>query len=346
MMPTITISNLQPGDVLLYNSDNLIARLIRSFDDAEVSHAGLYLGDGQVGEALIVGNPGVNMNPLAKSCAGSNWVAAGRLREQQDTGLVLSVANHYLEQGNRYAYGQIFLLAAICLTRKLDHQNAIVRKIAERTLRGAAGIVAGWRQEDREPMICSEFVYRAYDEALPELEDPYSLEILSQSTRKPTRRFSFFRRRKGLFGAGSPPKSPVIHPDSLLARIQDEPARLDEPRLTAAAPTTEEDVESEVEQLAQEFFGESRTTAAPGDAVSATGDVDNQDVKSAAIEFARSIVEAAPSTDVGGEPLRYGSESSAEMSSVEQLTLIVADFVTPGDLHKSPSLRTIGKLSI
>ena len=60
---TLNTSDLRAGDVLVYQANNLVAKLIRKFDNAEVSHAGLYLGDGQVGEALIVGNRILLLSP-------------------------------------------------------------------------------------------------------------------------------------------------------------------------------------------------------------------------------------------------------------------------------------------
>ena len=343
-MSVIPISELQPGDVLLYNSDNLVGRLIRAFDDAEVSHAALYLGDGKVGESLIAGNPGININPLAESISGCHWVEASRLRHDRALDPVLSVAHRYLEQGNRYAYGQIFLLAAICLTRKLAQDSLIVRRIAECTLRGAARIVEAWRQAGREPMICSEFVYRTYDEALPEPDDPFSLEILSQQIHEPRRWFSSFRRRRRLLGAAPHPESPVVHPHSLLAKIETEPDRLERPARMARALQNGVDIESEIEQLAREYFGESLMAATPEATQPSRFDVSEEEVESAAEDFARYLLDAAPTTDVYGNLMTCGSASIAEVSPVDQLKQIVGDFVTPGDLHKSPSLRIIGRL--
>ena len=68
----------------------------------------------------------------------------------------------------------------------------------------------------REPNDCSEFVFRAYDEALPEDIDPYTLEIVSQGAQIPRKRFSRFRLRERIFGRDEE-VLPTVHPQSLLA---------------------------------------------------------------------------------------------------------------------------------
>ena len=68
---------LKAADILLYRSDSVVSRAIRFVDDTEVSHAGLYLGDGTVGEALT--NGGLQRQPLQRSITDSQWVAVRRL---------------------------------------------------------------------------------------------------------------------------------------------------------------------------------------------------------------------------------------------------------------------------
>ena len=84
----------------------------------------------------------------------------------------------YLDQGNRYAYGQILLLAMVCSTRKLDLSNPLLRRIVYSAINNAAAFVRRMQSGGKQPMICSEFVYRAYDEAiLPDKDDIYTIEI-------------------------------------------------------------------------------------------------------------------------------------------------------------------------
>lgn len=341
---TLRTEDLRPGDVLLYNSDTFVGRLIREFDDAVVSHAGLYLGNGQVGEALIMGNPGLHRNPIAVSFAGNNWIEAARLHTNIGFDPVMAKADWYLDQGNRYAYEQILMLAMILFTRKLDQSNWLVRQIAEKTLSGCASLLRLWRLDGREPMICSEFVFRSFDEALPDDHDLYTIEIGEQATGRPMRWISR-RRRRRLFGAGPVAESPTVHPESLLAKVADEPARMTAAPKAAAAPVSAEDIEAEIEAAGRAYLGEDVPATAGAAARDDSSETSQDDVNFAAADFASALIQA--------DGLFAGSAASAddrttkagEADSVEQLKQVVADFVTPGDLHKSPSLRTIGRLS-
>lgn len=342
-MMSINASQLKAGDVLLYNSDGWLSWLICKFDDAEVSHAGLYLGDGYVAEALAVGDRGVHRHDLAASFGSSNWVDVRRLSEEQPAQAILEVAERYAWQGNRYAYGQILMLAAICLTRKIDRADWMAMRIAEKTLHGAASILRRWRRENREPMICSEFVFRTYDEAVPDVnDDPYTLSILSQGGQQPRRRFSMRRRR--LFGAAPEVTSPTAHPDSLLAELEESPDRLS---CTAGPPEvepTEEEIRAEIEELARQYSDEAPAMTADGPYGTSAAPADAE-AGAAAEDFARELVEATRPPLAVSDGGRYGAEAEDDESDVERLKRVVADFVTPGDLHRSPSLQTVGRLT-
>jgi hypothetical protein len=86
MSEPFTFDKLAPGDILLYRAadgiKNLHSALIRKLDGTEVSHAGLFIGDGCVAEALAVGeHAGLNTQKIGTSVAGSKWVAVRRLKQ-------------------------------------------------------------------------------------------------------------------------------------------------------------------------------------------------------------------------------------------------------------------------
>jgi len=172
MSQPFTFDALAAGDVLLYRAEdglkNLHAALVRKLDGTEVSHAALYLGGGRVAEALAVGeHAGLGIQPVLDSLRGSKWVVARRLEHSPGAmDPVLVVAQEYVDQGNHYGYKQILLVAAVCLTRKLDWDSWLMRRIARGVFRASVALIDTFRQEGKEPMICSEFVYRTYDEAL------------------------------------------------------------------------------------------------------------------------------------------------------------------------------------
>ena len=187
------IDSLSAGDILLYRTKSLMGRAIRLLDGTEVSHAAIFLGD-EVAEALA--REGLVQRPVAESINDeSEWVAVMRVRPVPGPMTpVLAVARKYLDQGNRYGYGQILLLAGICLTRKVDWDNWLLRRIGRTVFDKSTALLEKFRKEGKEPMICSEFVFRTYDEAQPEPDDPYSLAILSQTAGEPRRWFSRFRQ--------------------------------------------------------------------------------------------------------------------------------------------------------
>lgn len=342
---TLNVSDLKAGDILLYQANNLVAKLIRKFDDAEVSHAGLYLGDSQVGEALIVGNPGVHRNPIAQSVCGCNWVDAFRVEKVADFSPVLRVASEFLDEGNRYAYEQVFMLAMILLTRKIDKGNWLVRQIAERTFNGCARLLQYWRTEDREPMICSEFVFRVFDQALPDESDQFTIEIVAQGTTQPRRMISH-RRRRRLFGAGPPTDSPTVHPDSLLAKLVDDPDRMAAAPMMAGPPKSAEEIEAQIEAPGREFLGERVSLRAGASADLDSAATSQEDVEAAAAQFADALLKTDSVYGTLSTSAASGSAKASMMESVDQLKLIVADFVTPGDLYRSPSVSVAGRLDI
>ncbi|MHB8954573.1 MAG: C40 family peptidase [Pirellulaceae bacterium] len=351
MSEPFTFEALAAGDVLLYRAEdgikNLHSALIRKLDGTEVSHAGLFIGDGTVAEALAVGeHAGLDRQPVEDSVAGSKWVAVRRLKQLPGPMTpVLEVANSYLAQHNRYAYGQIVLLAGICLTRKLDLDNWLLRCIARTIFDQSTALLERFRKEGKEPMICSEFVFRTYDEARPEPDDPYSLEILSQAAAAPRRWFSQLRRQRQVARDKTPSKVPTIHPDSVLAQLEaagETPERLlaaAENKVTAVA-RPEEDLDPLIEQYLAE------TEVIKSDrppAVAAAGPVSMDELLDAARHFAAELADAA-ARKAETANRRVGVAKGLAEAAPKTLADIVADFVTPGDLLKSPSLTEAGTI--
>lgn len=334
------------GDILLYRATdsikNFLSAMIRKLDGTEVSHAGLFMG-GCVAEALAVGeHAGLGTQPLTDSIAGCDWVAVRRLQNSPgDMQPVLDTAQMYLDQGNRYAYGQILLLAMVCATRKLDLSNPLLRRIVYSAINNAAAFVRRMQSGGKQPMICSEFVYRDYDEALPDKVDPYSIEIEPLWTPGRLRLLGRRRREKQAAGAGH------IHPESLLGRLQAEPGGLDrafaEPRALAAAPPETSD--AELDALIEACLAEQERGPVKAAAQAPAGpQVTDADLRDAVGAFARALHHA---TDAGRKLGRGAFAATAARpcaTPADTILEVSADFVTPGDLWRSPSLITVGRL--
>src|SRR5262249_47861698 len=94
---------------------------------------------------------------------------------------------YYLEHHERYAYEQLLLLAALAATRQLPVSGIpFLGMVIRNVLDSAADVVAKLIHAGREPMICSEFVYRCYEEANDPIQiggaDVMSIESSSPPT--------------------------------------------------------------------------------------------------------------------------------------------------------------------
>jgi hypothetical protein len=329
---TVSLSELLPADVLLYSGSGLISMAIRFFDGTDLSHAGLYLGGDQVGEAVA---NGLVRNEIHASVHAADWVDIYRLKDRPpDVSPVLAKAAEYLDQGNRYGYEQLLLLAFLTLTRKLK-VTPVLRTLIRRTLDAAAAILTRYISQNREPMICSEFVYRAYDEALPGIDDPYSLRIRA------------FVRALTEGPVMAAPRGQGVHPQSLLAFLSSESSSIwleetAEQASSRARGLAEVD-ESQIETLVATYLNEVRA---------------EPDMAARSLSEGASIEELAASTRQFAAALHEATqrETSRDIESTDALggrTAInvhlfqtAADFVTPADLYRTQSLFRVGRLEI
>ncbi len=260
-------ADLKPGDVLLYHGTALVSRLIRLFDGTEYSHASIWVGD-HVVEAL--GN-GVNARGLKVSTADAKYTDVYRYRNK-DSGLmlgddnsplpakpVLDQAKQFETDKDRYAYEEILLLALLASTRQLTTPVPLLGFILRNFLDHAADLLARLIHEKKEPLICSELVYRCFSQA----GQNYKIRIHGADMAMAT------------MAAAVPPLVP-----------------------------------------AQDLSG----------------------YQSAAASFLANY-QAAKAVNTGPRPLATAPAAAA-------MAAAVANFVTPGDLKKSPDLQLLGTLQL
>ncbi|MCB0722870.1 MAG: hypothetical protein KDC42_11245 [Ignavibacteriae bacterium] len=158
---TISRENLEPGDILMYNGNSAISKVIMFFDGGNYSHTGIYDGE-NVLEAI---NSGVKSIPLDESINGVNYVDVFRYKDldSAEKESVVSVMRQYEYFGDRYSYEQFMLLGVLTATRKLPLEilAPVVRSFIDR----AGTIFTNMLAEGKQPMICSELIYRCYSEA-------------------------------------------------------------------------------------------------------------------------------------------------------------------------------------
>jgi hypothetical protein len=99
-----------------------------------------------------------------------------RLQASEDLGPVLAKADAYLTEGHLYAYQQIVMLALLCVTRSIPLPR-LAKRMVRSVLEHAATAVIDLLPIGASWMICSEYVYRCYSEALDSADDAYTLLI-------------------------------------------------------------------------------------------------------------------------------------------------------------------------
>jgi hypothetical protein len=321
---TIPFGKLQPGDILLYHGEDIISQAIRLFDGTDVNHAGLFLGDNEIGEALI---QGIIRQKKDESFRGNSWVKASRLKDDHlDMSPVIVKANQYLAQHERYAFEQLFLLAMLSITRKVKI-TPVFDKLVRSILDSAADKIIGITNDEKEPMICSEFVFRCYDEALPKVDDPYSLGIGATITQFNLK--TFYKVNPYTFGQG-------IHPDSILASLVHENTEsffrkkpsFETTDTYPSAGSLEENIKIYLEEVDQ-----------PGKSFDISPDFNS--IRQSLIAFGEKL----PAARIEDDPIKSGSSFRGIKSrATRNLLKISSNFVTPGDLQKNQNFLQLGQV--
>ncbi|MEL7640958.1 MAG: hypothetical protein AAGU21_15075 [Solidesulfovibrio sp.] len=319
-MAMIETKDLKAGDVLLFRGDSLLGRLIRFFDGKPVNHAGLYLGNGQVGEAL---GQGVVKTDLAESIKGDHVFAYRLKATPPGMEPVLAVADTVLAEGHRYAYEGILLLALLATTRKIT-LTPVLSVLLRGILDKAASFLANLTAQGQQPMICSEFVFRSYDEALPAPVDAYTLEILGRA-------YPGGMTGLGLAAPGAArPAGPPPSRRAMFAAATPGRSRLTALDVAAGAPAPEPVSREELDGLINAFLVETQAGATEAA-------VSTEEVQALGRSLAGFGAAATKALATGGAVGALGLGAPPILG-------VCADFVTPGDLMTSPSLWEVGEI--
>jgi hypothetical protein len=316
---TIAPTSLLAVDILLYHGTGWLSKAIQFFDGTDISHSSLLLAGTPASVAEAIGK-GLIKRPLSESVSDSAWVMARRLKTRPaDVMPVLAKADSYLSQGERYGYEQILLLAFLSLIRK-PKITPIFKRLLTALLEKASALLLKLAAGGKQPMICSEFVFRCYDEALPEALDMFSLslqrEVTTEALQQPARRVRMDR----------------VHPESVLAAVVQsrQPRRRATVQPESAAP-------SNLTPLIQRYLREVKEPSVEAMPMTSVADAE---VRAAVSRFAASWRGA---TSMGTQ--KVTPEAAGSDSALTSLYKTAADFVTPGDLLQSESLMTLGRLS-
>ncbi|KIM05913.1 MAG: hypothetical protein KN64_01335 [Sulfurovum sp. AS07-7] len=321
------ISSLKDGDIFLYHGNKWISKAIRYVDGTEVNHASIFVGDNHVIEAT---SGGVKKNTIEHSKENSSWIKIYRLKERpSDMSPVIARANWYYGQPNRYGFEQILLLAFLCIIRKSKKGNAF-RSIAKTVLERAAALLLKMTEAGKEVLICSELVYRSYDEAYEGIDDPYSLRMTNLNT------------TKSMFGLPA-----NVHPESLYALFSFPAAKSlsNTHKADIAYKTIKEMSNMDIESLADlDIEMEKLVPLLENDQADEKSipEVTIEELEGTFLAFAGEVHNQV----VMNAPERKESRANAILFREKSMTFqslndVIADFVTPGDLYKADALTYI-----
>jgi hypothetical protein len=321
---------IKPGDVLLFRGGGFIAWAIRALDGTDVNHAAIALDQQTMGEAA---GRGLQRTPIADALQSNGYMRVRR-HTHDDLGPVVRTANDYLSLGTPYAYQQLVLLALLASTRKIPMTGVAKRLIRSILDHAAAALNAFVDKDGRRSMICSEFVYRAYREAIstpPEIYrllvqvgavafDPMSTSLAEWAVQQPD----------DLYEAAIAAPASFDTRNHISSERADLMAEVDLAPLVTAWAAENEMLEEDMDLPAA---ATGTMTAAPED----------DELLGSLVDFATSFTRA---TSVGPESFGIGLTVGLPVArgAIQGLLRVEAEpnFVTPGDLAMSPSLTDIG----
>ena len=151
---------LRTGDIILSAANGINSAGIRAITLSPVSHAGLYVGKGQVIEAV---GSGVRQRNIQEYIAEEATIAA--FRHPKLDGVQAALIQKFAEKhvGTKYNTAGIVLQAPFTLERKLCELPIMPALVRDACIRGVAAIQLGPVPNDQ--FFCSQLVLEAYKAA-------------------------------------------------------------------------------------------------------------------------------------------------------------------------------------
>lgn len=173
---SLQVTDLLPGDVLLHMGAGELSKLIAWVGDSVYSHAAMVIPGNQLIEAAASGVRHAGLAERARMLANFHYIDVFRplrptARDTAELAALFSAGDAYL--GRPYPMTSLFTLGVICAVRnKLPGDAAL-----HAALRMALDLVV---KNDDSQVVCSELVYRAFDEAAT--RPPHALRLPLTST--------------------------------------------------------------------------------------------------------------------------------------------------------------------
>lgn len=152
--------DLQAGDILFSSEASVQSLGIRLFSNAAVSHVFLYLGDGEIAEAV---GSGVRIRRLGEALKESNLTAAFRRPDLTEENIVALRDFARQQNGRRYNFLGIVKQVPYSLARNACELPVIPRRIRRFCLNTMAAVMIPSFGNRR--FFCSQFVIEAFNRA-------------------------------------------------------------------------------------------------------------------------------------------------------------------------------------
>ncbi|MGB0133334.1 hypothetical protein [Dokdonella sp.] len=172
-MKPLKIDVLQPGDVLLHMGTGELSKLIAWVGDSAYSHAAMVIEDAQLIEAAASGVRHASLAERTQMGAHFHFIDVFRpLRptpgDNKSRAALLAATNRYL--GVPYPMTSLITLGIACAVRNKIPGDQRLRRF----VRMALDVVIA---NDSSQVVCSELVYRGFDEAATNPEHSLRLKL-------------------------------------------------------------------------------------------------------------------------------------------------------------------------
>lgn len=156
-------ADLKPGDLLLSSTIGLTSVGIRLFSTSAVSHVAIYIGEGEVAEAV---GSGVQIVTLQEAMDHSNKLFALRMPTLTEEQAKTIRAFSQQKIGSRYNYRGIIEMAPFMVTKQLCSLNPFSKEFRRQCVQGmAAAQLSTPTGEEASSYFCSQFVIAAFEHA-------------------------------------------------------------------------------------------------------------------------------------------------------------------------------------
>ncbi|MES2999046.1 MAG: YiiX/YebB-like N1pC/P60 family cysteine hydrolase [Pseudomonadota bacterium] len=156
----VDAASLQPGDIILSSADGLTSAGIRMLTLSPVSHASIYVGDGQIAEAV---GQGIRERGMKEFLGEESTVVAFRHPGTTPEHARKMAAFARQQVGRKYNYVGVMLQAPFSIERRVCELPLVPSPLRDFCVQGFAAVQLGLGRND--VFFCSQFVLEAYRRA-------------------------------------------------------------------------------------------------------------------------------------------------------------------------------------